>query len=60
MSESRQKTCLVRNTKLETANAMYKAAFSIKKHKFTLQQPKLSESEIYELTVRYFQNLPKD
>ncbi len=42
------------------ANEMYKAAFFIKKTKFSNQNPKLSDSEIHRMTVLYFQNISKD
>lgn len=46
--------------KLEIANEMFKTAFQIKKHKFRLESPELSESEVQQKTADYFKNLPKD
>jgi hypothetical protein len=42
---------------LETANEMFKTAFLVKKTKFSLENPKLNESEIMKITALYFKNL---
>jgi hypothetical protein len=40
------------------ADQMYKAAFQVKKTKFTKEHPELSAEEIHKLTVKYFSELP--
>lgn len=45
---------------LETANQMWKDAFAVKKMKFQIENPHLSEKEIQNLTVEYFKNLSKE
>ena len=48
-----------RQTSLETANEMYKAAFLMKKERFAKENPQLSEKELLEFTSAYFRNLHK-
>ena len=52
MADSRK-----RKSNLEMANEMFKAAFSVKKQKFHLKFPKLSEVELQKMTVAYFVEL---
>ena len=42
---------------LETANEMFKAAFNVKKNKFSQENPKLSDSELNIKTAQYFRGL---
>lgn len=49
-----------KQTNLETANAMFKEAFLVKKTRFAKENPFLSESEINKLTADYFRNLPDE
>jgi hypothetical protein len=48
-----------KQSKLETANEMWKAAFQIKMARFKSQNPDLSESEIEAVTVDYFRALTR-
>jgi hypothetical protein len=47
-----------KQTNLETANQMFKDAFLVKKSRFAVENPQLSEQEIYKMTADYFRNLP--
>ena len=49
-----------RKSNLEMANEMFKAAFSVKKQKFHLKFPKLSEVELHKMTIAYFVELPEN
>jgi hypothetical protein len=49
-----------KQTNLETANEMYKAAFTIKKQKFASADPKLSEAELNRKTADYFRHLAEN
>jgi len=45
---------------LEIANEMFKMAFLVKKQKFHLKFPQLSDLELNKKTVEYFRELPED
>jgi hypothetical protein len=49
-----------KQTNLETANEMYKAAFIVKKQKFTQENPKLSDAELNRKTADYFRRLAEN
>jgi hypothetical protein len=49
-----------KQTNLETANEMFKAAFLIKKERFAKLNPDLSEKELYQKTVAYFHKLSEN
>lgn len=55
-----QSECSKGSANLQAAGRMYLMAFEVKKQKFSLKFPDLTPSEIHEMTVRYFVNLPKD
>ena len=60
IKRSERSILLKKQTSLETANEMYKMTFLVKKQKFSLQFPCLSESELQNKTVQYFLELQKD
>lgn len=45
---------------LEIANQMYKDAFAVKKQKFALLFPELTEQEIQEKTAAYFRKIAEE
>lgn len=49
-----------KQTNLETANEMYKAAFTVKKQKFAQENPKLTEAELNRKTAEYFRHLAEN
>lgn len=46
-----------KQTSLETANEMFKAAFLVKKTRFSQENPHLSEEELNKMTALYFRRL---
>lgn len=46
-----------KQTSLETANEMFKAAFLVKKTRFAEQNPHLTEEELNKKTALYFREL---
>lgn len=49
-----------RQTNLETANAMFKDAFLVKRTRFAKENPGLTDTEIDKMTAEYFRNLPDE
>ncbi len=49
-----------KQTKLETADAMFKDAFLIKKARFSNLQPELTEAELIKRTAAYFKKLNEE
>ena len=47
-----------RMTSLELANEMYKDAFRMKRTRFAVENPQLSEAALDRMTARYFAELP--
>jgi hypothetical protein len=43
-----------RQSSLETANEMYKAAYQVKKMRFAEKNPQLTDQELNILTAKYF------
>lgn len=52
-----KKPSLRKQTSLETANEMFKAAFLVKKTRFAEQNPHLTDEEINKKTAQYFREL---
>lgn len=48
-----------KQTNLETANQMWKDAFAVKKMKFQIENPSLSQKEVHNITIDYFKSLNK-
>ena len=46
-----------RQYSLETANEMYKDAFLVKKTRFALQHPSLSDEQLNKMTALYFRKI---
>ena len=46
-----------KQTNLETANEMYKAAFLVKKTRLASQHPELTEEQLNQRTAEYLRNL---
>jgi hypothetical protein len=51
---------LVRQSNLETANAMFKNAFLVKKTRFAKENPHLNEAELNKFTADYIRGLSND
>lgn len=49
-----------KQTNLETADAMFKDAFLVKKARFSHLHPELSEQELVRMTAVYFKKLNED
>lgn len=49
-----------KQTNLETANAMFKDAFLVKKARFSHLHPELSEQELIRMTAAYFKKLNEE
>ncbi len=49
-----------KQTNLETANAMFKEAFLVKKARFQKENPQLTDAELDRVTANYFRNLADD
>ena len=49
-----------RQTNLETADAMFKDAFLVKKARFSHLHPELSEPELLKMTAAYFRKLNEE
>lgn len=52
-----KKLPLKKQTNLETANEMFKAAFLVKKTRFAQENPHLTEDELNKMTALYFRKL---
>ena len=46
-----------RQASLTTANEMFKTAFAVKKMRFSILHPHLSELELTKFTAQYFRNM---
>lgn len=57
MTKSYKPEIRKRQSNLETANEMYKAAFIIKKGRFAQMNTNFSEKELLEKTAEYFRQL---
>lgn len=55
--DDKKKPSLHRQTSLETANEMFKAAFALKKARFLAENPELSEAELAKKTSEYFKKI---
>ncbi len=49
-----------KQTNLETADAMFKDAFTVKKARFSHLNPELSEQELIKMTAAYFKKLNEE
>lgn len=49
-----------KQTNLETADAMFKDAFIVKKARFSHLHPELSEAELTKMTATYFKKLNEE
>jgi hypothetical protein len=59
-SSTKEKPARVKQTNLETMNAMFKDAFLVKKNLFAKTNPKLKDEELNKLTADYFRRLKND
>jgi hypothetical protein len=53
MDKTKSPNKITRPTNIEMAGEMYETAFIIKKQKFSLENPKLSEAELNHMTAKY-------
>lgn len=60
MDDKNRRKSQLRQTNLETANAMFKNAFLMKKTRFAKENPSLSENEVDKMTADYFLHLPRE
>ncbi|MFC2074762.1 hypothetical protein ACFLRA_00625 [Bdellovibrionota bacterium] len=54
MGKTTESSVKKRQFNLETANEMFKFAFSVKKERFAQKFPNLSESDLEKMTANYF------